>query len=373
MTMTIQKVRSDAPSRAQLALALDALDIPIVIASLGEGALLFTNAAFRARFDTSGGDIASVERGFAVAPSERFRACELIDEAGESRGAQVAEFHNMDDQRSYLVRALAIRWDQQQLARLHALVDITPRVETQRFQRTQQEKLLLSSRLIAVGELASTLAHELNQPLGAIINYVQGGIRRLRASANDVEPVIEALRLAQLQAEHAAKVVSRMREFVRAREPRRELVHIADIVREVTTLIEPEAQKHRVRLSLVLADGLPSVQADRVMIEQVVLNLLKNAIEAMTTTPLNAREAVISASLDAEGMVEVAVEDSGCGLGGATHQQLFSPFFTTKPDGMGIGLSICRSIIEYHGGGLFFADKTDGGARFWFTLPAGDP
>ena len=360
-------IETQAPE--QLAAVLDALDVPICIADFKNGRVLFANDPFKARFGGSAADLAQTESGFAVAPSARFTESTLVDEQGAPSGVQVGEFEHLRDRRSYLVRAIAIRWKPEQLARLHALVDITQRVESERFKHSQQEKLLLTSRWMSVGELTSTLAHELNQPLGAIGNYIQGAIRRLRAGRADVDEIIGALEHARLQSDHAAKVVSRMREFVRTREPRREPVIVADLVNGIVRLVEPEAQKHGVSVRLSFPEDLPAASADRVMIEQVVLNLVKNAIEAMNGTLLAGREVAISARVDADNRVEVAVEDSGQGLSNEAQEQIFSPFFTTKPDGMGIGLSICRSIVEYHDGSLFFSSNPNGGAKFWFTLP----
>ena len=360
-------IETQAPE--QLAAVLDALDVPICIADFQSGRILFANDPFKARFGPNAADLSETESGFAVAPSARFTESTLVDVQGAPSGVQVGEFEHLRDRRSYLVRAIAVRWKPDQLARLHALVDITQRVESERFKRSQQEKLLLTSRWMSVGELTSTLAHELNQPLGAIGNYIQGAIRRLRADDADIEAIIGALEHARLQSDHAAKVVSRMREFVRTREPRREPVLVPDLVNGIVRLVEPEAQKHCVTVRLNFAADLPAANADRVMIEQVVLNLVKNAIEAMSGTVPGAREVSISARVDADNRVEVAVEDSGQGLSTEAQEQIFSPFFTTKPDGMGIGLSICRSIIEYHDGGLFFSSNANGGARFWFTLP----
>jgi signal transduction histidine kinase len=360
---------NEAQAPAQLSAVLDALDVPICVADLQDGRILFANDPFKARFGTDVTSITSAERGFAIAPSERFARSTLVDASGQPSSVQVGEFDHLVDRRSYLVRAIAIRWTPERLARLHALVDITQRVESERFQRSQQEKLLLTSRWMSVGELTSTLAHELNQPLGAVGNYIQGTIRRLRNGDANIEEIVGALEHARLQAEHAAKVVSRMREFVRTREPRREPVSLADLVQGIVRLVEPEAQKHCVKLRLALPGDLPSALADRVMIEQVVLNLIKNAIEAMRDTAPGAREVSVSANVNGDGQLEVSVEDAGQGLSAEAQEQIFSPFFTTKSDGMGVGLSICRSIIEYHDGGLFFTSNANGGARFWFTLP----
>lgn len=363
------------PPPVQLSAVLNALEVPICVADIDSGALLFTNDLFVARFGApTGGYITAVERGFAVPPSERFPKSTLLDSRGEPGAVQVGEFVHLTDERSYLVRAVAIRWTPHRLARLHALVDITHRVESERFNRLHQEKLLITSRWMSVGELATTLAHELNQPLGAIGNYIQGAIRRLQSSetpngdADRFAPIIRALEHARLQADHAARVVSRMREFVRTREPSVAAVDLAQLVQGVVRLIESEAHRHRVSLRLRFPEDLPCALADRVMIEQVVLNLVKNAIEAMGASQTVEREVSVSACVTAEGLIEVSVEDTGPGLSSQTQDQLFSPFFTTKPDGMGIGLSICRSIVEHHNGGLFFSGTPTGGARFWFTL-----
>jgi len=361
------------PNAAQLAEVIDALDTPLCVSDLDNGAILFANGPFTVCFGTPpDGGIASFERSFASAPSERFPAATLVDPDGRPSGVQIGEFHRAIDQQWYLVRAAAIPWEPRRLARLHAFVNITSRIESERFRQTQQERLLLTSRLMSVGELASTLAHELNQPLAAISNFVQGALRRLRSGSGASTELIEALEHAGLQAEHAARVVSRMRDFVRTREPQRQPTSIEGVVCAVARLMDPEAQKRGVSLSLDLPAALPPAFADRVMIEQVVLNLVKNALDAMDQTPAGRRHLLISACINSDEQIQVAVKDTGPGFPRDAEAQIFSPFFTTKPEGMGIGLSICRSIIEYHDGRLSFCGNPDGGATFSFTLPMAD-
>ena len=247
-------------------------------------------------------------------------------------------------------------------------VDISERIETLDSHKSQQEKLLFTSRLMSVGEMAATLAHELNQPLAAIVNYLNGSLRLVDQAGGPVQ-VERALRAARVQAEHASAVIARVREFVRAREPRRDAHELAAIAATVLELLRLEAERQQLRIDVTLAPLLPEVYADRVMVEQVMLNLIKNAIESMRETAPAQRELRVEGRLNLDGEIEVRVSDRGAGLSATEQDQLFSPFFTTKSDGLGIGLAICRSIIEYHEGRLFFEPRAGGGSVFGFTLP----
>lgn len=250
-------------------------------------------------------------------------------------------------------------------------VDISERIEALASHKSRQEKLLFTSRLMSVGEMAATLAHELNQPLAAIVNYLNGSLRLVDQAGGPVQ-VERALQAARTQAEHAAAVIARVREFVRAREPRRDAHDLAAIAATVLELLRLEAERQQLRIELALATPLPPVYADRVMVEQVLLNLVKNAIEAMREVPVTQRGLRIEARVNLDGDIEVRVCDRGAGLGPTEREQLFSPFHTTKADGLGIGLAICRSIIEYHEGRLFFEPRDGGGSIFGFTLPGAD-
>ncbi|QOW20343.1 GHKL domain-containing protein [Lysobacter ciconiae] len=247
-------------------------------------------------------------------------------------------------------------------------VDISERLEVLDSHKSQQEKLLFTSRMMSVGEMAATLAHELNQPLAAIVNYLNGSLRLVAQAGGPVQ-VERALQAARTQAEHASAVIARVREFVRAREPRRSPQALASMVETVLELLRLEAERQQLRIDVILPPVLPSAWADHVMVEQVLLNLVKNAIEAMREVPAERRALRVEGRVNLDGDLEVRVIDRGVGLAEDEQDQLFSPFFTTKADGLGIGLAICRSIIEYHEGRLFFEPHPDGGSVFGFTLP----
>ncbi len=226
-------------------------------------------------------------------------------------------------------------------------------------------------RLAAAGEMAGALAHELNQPLSAIANYCMGSVNRLKSGDYRREDILAAMEKASAQAERAGKIIRRTREFVKKSAPVRAPVALAEIVEEAIGFADIEARKAAVPIRVDIPADLPPVFADRIMIEQVVLNLVKNGIEAMQHTPPGERALGLAARLDGEGMVEVAVADRGCGLTAEQAERLFTPFFTTKAEGMGMGLNICRSIVEYHDGRLWLEHNPGGGSVFRFTLPVG--
>ncbi len=255
---------------------------------------------------------------------------------------------------------------------LISATDISQRQQALSAHKSQHEKLLFTSRSMSVGEMATTLAHELNQPLAAIINYLGVGLHLLERDGLDNGRLGEALQHARDQAVHASQVITRLREFVRAREPRREAQVPAELVATVLRLLALEADKQRVCISVEIPAELPRVHADRVMIEQVLLNLTKNGIEAMREREPELRQLQVRALRNLDDQIEFRVADNGCGLSPTESERLFTPFFTTKADGMGIGLAICRSIIEYHQGRLYVEPNPGGGSVFVFTLPPAD-
>jgi two-component system, LuxR family, sensor histidine kinase DctS len=249
------------------------------------------------------------------------------------------------------------------------VTDVTEQKLAEETSRKQQERLQLVSRLITVGEMASTLAHELNQPLASIVNFNMGCVRRIRSGSWNAPELLGALEQASAQAERAGHIIQRIRDMVTKREPSRAVVDVNDIIGEAAHLVEIDAGKKGVRVLLDLAEGLPPVRADRVMIEQVILNLVKNAIEAMEQTEPARRELTMRSSLDGGHAVEIALADRGIGVPEELYDGQFPPFFTTKRDGMGLGLSICRSIVELHDGRLWASRNPGGGSIFRFTLP----
>lgn len=338
---------------------LDAVAVACAAYADDDGRLLLGNRAFSAEFETSRSATRSAfESGFDdYAPAR--------EDAGER------EVFDAASGRWYALRWSPSRWDAATPCSVVTATNVTERMEALRAHKSRQEKLLFTSRFMSVGEMATTLAHELNQPLAAIMNYLTVGLRLLDEShAAKSDRLGEALRYARAQAEHAAAVIARVREFVRAREPKLARHALADLVRAVLDLLALEAERHRVSIDIEIAPELPDVEVDRVMVEQVLLNLIKNAIEAMRECAPRQRRLRVAARRNLDDAIEVRVSDRGCGLAPGAAEQLFTPFFTTKTDGLGIGLSICRSIVEYHGGRLFFENNPEGGSVFAFTLPA---
>ena len=288
-------------------------------------------------------------------------------------GTREGEFHDAQRRRWYLMRSRTIRWVDGKRVRLHRANDITERKQAEELSRQQQEKLQMTSRLITIGEMASTLAHEMNQPLAAIANYTRGCVRRLRSGNWNAAELLDALDKTALQAERAGKVIQRARGFLSKREPAFSACDVNDVIHGVVTLIEIEAENSGVAIAMEFDRSLPRVRCDPVMIEQVVLNLVKNAIEAMQNVALPARRLVLRTSAAAGGMVHVAVSDSGPGVPKNFEEKLLAPFYTTKALGMGLGLHICRSIIEAHAGRLWAELNPEGGATLLFSLPIVTP
>ncbi|MBJ6979141.1 MULTISPECIES: ATP-binding protein [unclassified Luteimonas] len=344
-----------------VAAMLEAIPFPCAAFARTDGTLVAANGSYR---DAFGGLEGHDDRARLLASLSAVDA-----EAGDGSAAPL-EVNAPHSNRWY-----ALHWGSAEVAGagldMLTAVDISARIEALDSHKSRQEKLLFTSRLMSVGEMAATLAHELNQPLAAIVNYLNGSLRLVDQAGGPVQ-VERALLAARTQAEHAAAVISRVREFVRAREPRRDAHDMAQITGTVVELLRLEAERLQLRIELALAADLPRVHADRVMVEQVLLNLVKNAIEAMREVPAAQRGLRIEGRVNLDGEVEVRVCDRGEGLSEEQGRQLFSPFFTTKSDGLGIGLAICRSIIEYHEGRLFFEPREGGGSVFGFTLPTAD-
>jgi len=249
-----------------------------------------------------------------------------------------------------------------------SFVDITARKRAEELARQQEERLQQTARLITMGEMASTLAHELNQPLSAIASYSAGCLNKLRADTVASAELIPPLDKLSKQAKRAGQIIRRIHEFVRKRNPQVAPCSLTEVVDDSVALVRPDARKHGVRIEADLDRAAPGVLADRILMQQVLLNLMRNAIEAMAQTPREARLLRITTEVH-NGAILTSIRDRGCGVAPEVAEKLFSPFFTTKKEGMGMGLNICRSIIESHQGRLWFEPVPDGGTAFRFTLP----
>ena len=253
-----------------------------------------------------------------------------------------------------------------------SVLDITERKQAMELARQQEEKFQATSRLVTMGEMASTLAHELNQPLAAISSYNTGCMNKLESGRYTPDELLGAMEKLGVQAQRAGKIIRRVHDFVRKSEPKLADCDLAEVIDDSIGFIEALAHKRNVRIIREIPGWRHPLQADQVMIEQVLLNLMRNAIEAMNETPPEQRKLTVRVSQH-EGRVEVRVIDNGTGMADAVKERLFTPFFSTKPNGMGMGLNICRSIIEFHKGRLWVENNPEGGTIFVFTLPLGTP
>ena len=325
--------------------------------------LLFANRMYKAVFGTT------ADGHRALAPAVHAPDASVL---GESRApAEGVEVWDASVQRWFEARTRGVRWVDGRPVQLLVAADVTARRSAQEQQRQQDERLQRTSRLMTMGEMASSLAHELNQPLTAIANYTMGIAarvrhRKARGEAVDPDELIEMLTKTARQAERAGQVLRRIRDFVKRSEPARTACKVETIVAEALGLAEIDARRHRVRIDVRLPQDAPVLWADPILIEQVLLNLVKNGIEAMRDS--SRRQLEVKVQLLA-GAVEFLVSDVGPGLAEGAREKLFQPFFTTKTEGMGMGLNICRSIIESHQGRLWVEEREGGGCTFGFTLP----
>jgi two-component system, LuxR family, sensor kinase FixL len=247
--------------------------------------------------------------------------------------------------------------------------DLTERQRTEARLQDLQSELVHMSRFTALGEMASALAHEINQPLTAIANYLKGCRRILERMEGEPVPILtDAVGQAAEQALRAGRIIRHLREFVARGESERHIESLPKLIEEASALALVGAKERGVRVVYRLDPTAEHVLADRIQIQQVLLNLIRNAIEAMQET--ENRNLVIATTARDDGMVEVSVADTGTGLAPDVMAQLFQPFVTTKPHGMGVGLSICRTIVEAHGGKIWVESQPDNGTIFRFTLRA---
>ena len=256
---------------------------------------------------------------------------------------------------------------------MSAVLDISAQRRIEELSRQQQDRLQATARLATVGEMASLLSHELNQPLAAIASYSTGSLNLIDdPDAQTPAMLKQALERIAEQAERAGRIIKSVHHFVRRREQQRETIAADLLIEAVLPLVRLQARKSGTRIELDIPAKAPRVVCDRTMLEQVLLNLTRNGIQAMEhDTPLEDRVLTLRVRQSHAGWISFSVIDAGPGIAPQVAQQLFTPFFTTRPEGMGLGLSLCRTVIEQHGGALDFSAGPGGrGTEFTFTLPA---
>jgi two-component system sensor histidine kinase DctS len=256
----------------------------------------------------------------------------------------------------------------QHIGWLGAVVDITEQKRLREQTQQQYDRLQSTSKLVTMGEMASTMAHELNQPLAAISSYVTGCINQLDDDRINVPELKEIQLKIARQAQRAAGIISRVHSFVRRTEPDFTNGDLNALVREAVALIETSATRQQVHIVCELQQDLPPIIMDSQMIEQIIINLMRNGIDAMNETPLEQRVLTVSTRLNEHGGASLNVTDNGCGIPLEIAPHLFDPFFTTKSKGMGMGLNICRTIAELHHGSLEFEQNPSGGTVFTLVL-----
>jgi len=350
---------------------------PVAIATLDTGgAIASSNAAFAALVAQDRTALAGTAFGELLAADARAgheqalgrlrrRGQELIDleytlQAGAGGPREVAAHYAL------------IELEQQAPLVVVHLVDRTAQIAAEREAQAHRERLAHVDRLTTMGELASGIAHEVNQPLTAIAAYARACQRLFDTGQGESPDFAEALEQIAAQATRAGEIVHRLRSFARRGEPEARPLAVAALVDTVIGLLRSDLKRAQVELELAIEDPLPPIIADAVQIQQVLVNLLRNALEAMAAAGTDAPRLQVRATADAPGSVTVSVTDNGGGIPEAVTESLFEPFSTSKPSGMGLGLAISKSIIEAHGGELWCASALPRGATFSFKLPVSE-
>jgi signal transduction histidine kinase len=272
-----------------------------------------------------------------------------------------------DEERQYEARIVSCRDDQV----LSIVRDVTEGKRAEHALHQTQAELTRVSRLTALGEFAASIAHEVRQPLTAVIVNAKAGLRCISGTAPDLTQVRAALMDVVDAGQRADDVIRRNRELFDHHTVQKSRLELNEVIREVALLAKQRLRTSAISLRTSLTDGLPAIHGDRIELQQVVLNLISNSIDAMEPVAPASRQIAISTTLGEEGFIKVAVTDSGVGLKGVDVEQMFSLSYTTKPKGRGVGLSISKAIVEAHGGRLWGEQNSTGGATFSFTIPAG--
>jgi len=364
---------------------LEALDASVSVAPLGTDELLFANKLYRLWFhDQSSGHVRlSTQAGMPQRVVSDDGQDSVDSFVGMPTGTlpdievENAEVYVEELEKWLEVRTRYLTWVDGRLAQMVIATDITPRRLAEEQAAAQAQRAQTASRLITMGEMASSVAHELNQPLTAINNYCNGMVSRIKAKQISEEDLLGALEKTARQAQRAGQIIQRIRAFVKRSEPNRTSSEVAEMVSEAVELAEIELRRYNVRLSYFMAD-LPPIMVDPILIEQVLVNLLKNAAESIVEAkrPNEMRRVelhVVPAMVEGKPVVEFTVTDTGRGIDPELMERMYEAFYTTKAEGLGIGLSLCRSIVESHQGRMKAENLYNGpdvtGCRFTFWLP----
>lgn len=339
-----------------------------------EGVVTYTNPAFCQMVGFSAEELIDAKPPmpyWAPEDMERIQSIHnsIIDGKAPHEGFEVRLMRKDGSRFDALIyEAPLIDADGRQTGWMASIIDVTVRKHAEELARQQQEKLQFTSRLITMGEMASTLAHELNQPLAAITSYNTGCLNKLESGNFSPDELKHALGKIAVQAQRAGQIIRRVHDFVRKSEPKLAPCDLAEVIDDSVGFIDAAAKLLNIRIEREIQGMRPELMADPVMIEQVLLNLMRNGIEAMSETPLENRRLTVKLYQQDDHM-QIRVIDRGSGIPLELREKLFTPFYSTKTEGMGIGLNICRSIIEFHRGRLWVEDNPEGGTIFVISLP----
>ncbi len=378
-----------AASYERFTTVLEALDASVSVAPLGSEELLFANKLYRQWFGTQvQGHMQLVAEAGMPPPISSDETLDTVDAFAGLPTDQVAE-KEAESAEIYLgnlglwleVRSRYLSWVDGRLAQMVIATDITARRNAEEQSQVQAERAQTASRLITMGEMASSVAHELNQPLTAINNYCHGMVSRIKSRQIEQRELLEALEKTAKQAHRAGQIIHRIRAFVKRSEPNRSLTSVHTMVSEAVELAEIEFRRRNVKLNQYLVPNLPAVLVDPILIEQVLLNLLKNAAESVDAAQRPTAQRIVKLRVaqtyvSDKPVVEFAVIDSGAGIAPDVMAHLYEAFYSTKAEGMGIGLSLCRTIVESHRGRLKAENLYNGevvtGCCFTFWIPIAD-
>ncbi|WP_295520092.1 PAS domain S-box protein [Limnohabitans sp. Rim8] len=372
-----------ASSHERFTIVLEALDASVSVAPLGSEELLFANKLYRLWFgQNTQGHLRLVQQaGASQSPPPSDDVDDMAGLPTESltiTRSENAEIYVAELGKWLEVRSRYINWADGRLAQMVIASDITPRRQAEELAAQQAERAQTASRLITMGEMASSVAHELNQPLTAISNYCSGMISRIKTQQVKEEDLLWALDKTARQAQRAGQIILRIRSFVKRSEPNRSLSDVSAMVSESLELAEIEMRRRHVRLTHHVAARLPQLTVDPILIEQVLINLMKNAAESIDNAnrPDGQRQVelrIVPKQIDNQQVVEFSVSDTGQGLPPEDIERVYEAFFSTKVEGMGIGLNLCRSIIESHRGRIVAENLYNAsgvcGCRFSFWIP----
>jgi PAS domain S-box-containing protein len=377
-------------SHERFTTVLEGLDAAVSVLSVQQGELLFANRSYRLWFGADARGHSQLASGSLPQPAYHHEDDEPVDGLSglpaqelTKTGADPREVYIESLNKWFDVRSRYLQWTDGRLAQMLIATDVTARRRVEEQAAHQAEKAQVSSRLITMGEMASSVAHELNQPLTAITNYCNGMISRVRGESIGRDDLVQALEKTSRQAERAGQIIQRIRAFVRKSVPQRQSAQARQIVEDALELASIELRRRNVTIHSYVAQRLPDLEVDPILIEQVLLNLVRNAAEAIDSGQMPSSRRFIELRVvprhtpEEGGIVEFSVTDTGPGLPDEVIGRLYEAFFSTKAEGLGIGLSLCRSIVESHRGRIRAQNLYNGaavsGCRFAFSLPVEIP